>query len=102
MSYLEKLQSANENTKRIVLIAGSILGMAVIVFLWLHFAGPLITKNNGVAVQTSGVAGQNDTSQPSFLANVANGVGYLGSRMIGFVESGARALTSPKSYTIKP
>jgi len=115
-SFIEKLQELDETMKKRVLIAGSAVLMALVVYVWLGYFNSIVTSDQlqladeGASLSQGTQAAAEQPAAPSATPSQTPGFWeQLGGGMVSLYHdaaSGAKhienALGSPKQYTVTP
>ncbi|MDO8574088.1 MAG: hypothetical protein Q7R86_00475 [bacterium] len=91
MSFLEKLQSADEGKKRRWMVLITLVVMVVVVFVWLSYFNSLIRNASGVQSEVPKSTG----SEFSFWDTISGGAAAAFDSLKGL-------FSSPKEYIINP
>ena len=94
-SFLDKLQSADEATKKRLMIAGTIFITIAVVYVWLAYFNNLIAGFS----QTAPVAQADDLS---VWQNIKNNFTIFSASIIDKVHVFGNILSAPREYIIKP
>lgn len=94
---MERLRTADENTKTRWLVALSIMCMIIIVFVWLKYF------NNLIAQQPRPQPIAETKNEPfSFWQTMKNGAEFLGQNIIDKLRNFGALLGAPRSYIVNP
>ena len=91
MSFLEKIQSADEPKKRRWMVVITAVAMMIVVFVWLAYFNNLLQGVGGAEPEVKGGPG----SEFSFLSTISGGAEVIFDVLIGL-------FSSPREYIINP
>ncbi len=96
-NFLERLQEADERTKRRVVAVSSALAMIVVVFLWFSYFNSIVRPEATVASGNGGEEGNF-----SFMDTIRHGTASMISGAWDMLRAAGRAVFEGRSYTITP
>ena len=98
MDFLEKLQSADETTKKRWLVASTSVIMVVVVALWLAYFNTLLTS----FTPTPPPEVINEEAGFTFLETLGNGAAVVYQSVGDAIGRAVSFITAPRSYLITP
>ena len=95
-NFLERLQEADERTKRRVVAVSSALAMIVVVFLWFSYFNSIVRPEATVGSQ------RGEEGNFSFMDTIRHGTASMISGAWDMLRAAGRAVFEGRSYTITP
>lgn len=92
--FVKKVQTADETTKRKWVFWCTVVTTCVVVFVWFSYFNTILGTNQAVASA--------DESHGSMLDAARRGAASVYEGFLGFMEAVRGAVTSPRTYNIKP
>ncbi len=96
-NFLERLQAADERTKRRVVAVSSAVAMIVVVFLWFSYFNSIVRPE---ATVISGNGGEEGNF--SFMDTIRHGMASVISGARELFYAASRAVFEGRSYTVTP
>lgn len=97
-SFLEKLQSADEVTKKRWMVLSTVVVMAVVVYIWLAYFNSLVASFSQQQVPSGSQANEGRT----FWQTMKNGAAILYQGFMNKLRFLSDILSSPREYIIQP
>lgn len=101
-NFLEKLQSADEATKKRWMVLTVAVIMALVIYVWLAYFNNLIAGFSSGQAQSVASSAAEPASSGSFLETAKNGLASLYQIFSDKIHSLGQVLQSPREYIIKP
>lgn len=98
-SFLEKLQSADEDIKRRWMIGATIVIMVIVVYIWMAYFNTLIS---GFSPSQVSVSDQTAAGSHGFWFTMKNGMSTIYNMFMSAAGGFGKILNAPREYIVKP
>jgi hypothetical protein len=101
--FIEKIQQADDDTKRWVLVVASAVAMAVVVCIWLVYFNNFITMSSNVPLAAQSPPSQNRApAGTSFWGTMKHGAAILYGHFVGTLGWFGNVFNTQREYIVKP